>query len=175
VIRLDPVSALLSAVYIAAICAANLLVVSFGPEISVLNAFVLIGMDLSLRDALHDRWRKHRALRMTSLIAIAGALSWAINPAAGAIAVASAVAFVAAALVDWSVYHFMRKHQWNERANASNIAGAAVDSFVFPALAFGFPLLWPIILGQFTAKVAGGAVWALVIGAVRRRRAAAHG
>lgn len=173
--RMDRMDVLLGVVYVAAICAANLLVVAFGPEISVLNAFVLIGMDLSLRDALHDRWREHRALRMTALIAIAGAVSWAMNPAAGVIAVASAVAFVAAALVDWSVYYAMRNHPWSERANASNIAGAAVDSFVFPALAFGFPLLWPIILGQFTAKVAGGAMWALLIGAVRRRRAAAHG
>ena len=157
------------AAYIAAITVANLLVAEFGPEISVLNAFLLIGLDLSLRDYLHDLWRVRRAVKMAAMITAAGVISWALNPAAGRIAIASAVAFVVAALIDWGVYHLMRNQSWTERANASNMAGAAADSFIFPALAFGFPLLWLIVLGQFTAKVAGGAMWALLIGSVRRR------
>lgn len=154
--------------YMAAITTANLLVAEFGPAISVLNAFLLIGLDLSLRDYLHDLWRVRRAWKLGALIASAGLISWALNPAAGRIAVASAVAFMAAALVDWGVYHLMRRHPWTERVNASNMAGAGVDSLVFPVMAFGFPVLWLIVLGQFTAKVAGGALWALIIGTVRR-------
>jgi uncharacterized PurR-regulated membrane protein YhhQ (DUF165 family) len=48
---------------------------------------------------------------------------------------------------------------WMRRANASNVAGAAIDSLVFPTIAFGV-LMPQIILMQFAAKVAGGAVWA---------------
>ena len=41
-------------------------------------------------------------------------------------------------------------------------AGAAVDSVVFPALAFG-AMLPLIVVGQFGAKVLGGAAWSLVL------------
>lgn len=162
-------------VYIGAITTANLLVARYGPGVSVLNAFLLIGLDLTMRDWLHDIWREHRAVKLTALIAAAGLISWALNPAAGRIAIASAVAFVVAALCDWGVYHLMRRRTWSERANTSNIVGAGADSLVFPVLAFGFPVLWVIVLGQFTAKVAGGAVWASIIAMVKSRRAAAHG
>lgn len=165
---------LLCAVFIASITAANLLVAAFGPGISVLNAFLLIGLDLSMRDALHDAWGENRAAKMAALIVAAGIISYATNPAAGRIALASVIAFVAAALIDWFVYHLMRRMPWNERANGSNMAGAGIDSFLFPVIAFGLPVLWPIVLGQFTAKVAGGALWALVISGVRKWRAAAH-
>ena len=46
--------------------------------------------------------------------------------------------------------------------NGSNIVGAAADSLIFPTLAFGAFLPW-VVLGQFVAKVAGGALWALVL------------
>ena len=57
------------------------------------------------------------------------------------------------------------------RVNGSNVVGAAVDSLVFPTLAFG-AFLWPIVLGQFAAKVAGGVLWSLVRAVPLRRRAA---
>jgi len=53
------------------------------------------------------------------------------------------------------------------RVNGSNVVSAAVDSVVFPTLAFGSFLPW-VILGQFLAKVAGGAVWSLILPAFRR-------
>lgn len=77
------------------------------------------------------------------------------------IAVASAAAFTAAALVDWSVFAKLTG-SWLKRANASNVVGAAVDSLVFPTIAFGV-LMPHIVAMQFVAKVAGGAVWAYVI------------
>ena len=43
------------AIYIAAMTAANLSVAAFGPAITPVNAFVLIGLDLALRDYLHVR------------------------------------------------------------------------------------------------------------------------
>lgn len=143
------------AIYILSMTAANLLVAQFGPSISPVLAFFLIGLDLSLRDYLHERMQ---ALQMLAMIATGGALTYLLNPAAGVIAVASAVAFTSAALVDWAVFARV-PGAWMKRANASNVAGAAVDSLVFPTIAFG-ALLPHIVAMQFAAKVAGGAVWA---------------
>lgn len=156
-----------SCIYIAAITAANLLVAKYGPAVSIVNAFLLIGLDLALRDYLHDAWRTRRAVKMTALILAAGAVSFVINPATGRIAVASFVAFTIAATVDWLVYHKLRSRPWIARANASNTMGATVDSIVFPILAFGWPPLVAIILGQFVAKALGGFVWSIVIGGAR--------
>ena len=146
------------AAYAAAMVLANLSVAALGPWVSPINAFILIGLDLALRDWLHVRLR---VWQMGALIAGTGVLTYVLNPAAGMIAVASAVAFTAAAVVDWTVFARIRG-PWMVRSNASNVAGAAVDSLVFPTLAFG-ALLPHIVLAQFVAKVAGGAVWAYVL------------
>jgi len=62
--------------YLSAIVAANLLVVAFGPGMSILNAFLFIGFDLSTRDALHDRWRGRNLWpRMLLLVATGSAIS----------------------------------------------------------------------------------------------------
>lgn len=144
-------------IYAVAMTIANLLVSQFGPWITPINAFVLIGLDLTLRDWLQTRIKPEH---MLGLICATGVLTFALNPAAGVIAVASAVSFTAAALVDWAAFTKI-KGSWQRRANGSNIAGAAVDSLIFPTLAFGV-LMPQIVLAQFMAKVAGGAVWALV-------------
>jgi uncharacterized PurR-regulated membrane protein YhhQ (DUF165 family) len=57
---------------------------------------------------------------------------------------------------------------WLKRANASNVAGAAVDSIAFPTIAFGV-LLPHIIALQFAAKIAGGAVWAVLINKINKK------
>lgn len=146
------------AAYAVAMILANLSVAAFGPWVSPINAFVLIGLDLALRDWLHVRLR---TWHMGALIASTGALTYLLNPAAGQIALASSVAFTAAALVDWGV--FMRvPGSWFKRSNVSNVAGAAVDSLVFPTIAFG-ALMPQIVLAQFVAKVAGGVVWAFLL------------
>ena len=44
------------------------------------------------------------------------------------------------------------------------------DYIVNTTIGLGFPLLWGIMLGQFLAKVGGGAVWSLVIEGVRKWR-----
>jgi queuosine precursor transporter len=146
------------AAYAAAMILANLSVAAFGPWVSPINAFVLIGLDLALRDWLHVRLR---VWQMGVLIAGTGALTYALNPAAGMIAIASSAAFTAAAVVDWATFARLRG-SWMFRANGSNVAGAAVDSLVFPTLAFG-ALMPQIVLAQFAAKVAGGAVWAWIL------------
>ena len=144
--------------YALAMTLANLLVATFGPSISPINAFFLIGLDLTLRDWLHVRLK---TWQMGCLIVGTGGLTYLLNPAAGMIAVASAVAFLVAALVDWAV--FMRTTgSLIKRANVSNTAGAAVDSLLFPTIAFGV-LMPEIVALQFIAKVSGGAVWSYVL------------
>lgn len=150
------------AIYAAAMTAANLIVAAFGPWVSPINAFVLIGLDLALRDWLHVRLK---VWQMGALIAATGMLTYVLNPAAGMIAIASAAAFTSAAVVDWSVFAKLRG-SWLFRANGSNVAGAAVDSLIFLTIAFG-ALMPHIVLMQFAAKVAGGALWAWVISKVR--------
>lgn len=150
-------------IYATAMTAANLIVAAFGPWVSPINAFFLIGLDLALRDWLHVRLRWWQ---MGALIASTGVLTYVLNPAAGHIAIASACAFTTAALVDWSVFANVRG-SWLKRANGSNIAGAAVDSLIFPTIAFGV-LLPHIVALQFAAKVCGGALWAWTIAKVSR-------
>lgn len=153
-------------IYAASMTLANLSIAAWGPWVSPINAFVLIGLDLALRDWLHMRLK---AWQMGALIASTGALTYALNQAAGQIAVASAVAFTAAAVVDWSVF-IRLPGSWLRRANGSNVAGAAVDSLLFPTLAFGV-LMPHIVVMQFVAKVAGGAMWAALLNRTGSRAA----
>jgi uncharacterized PurR-regulated membrane protein YhhQ (DUF165 family) len=150
--------------YAVSMTVANLLVMQFGPAITPINAFFLIGLDLTLRDWLHVRLRPWQ---MGALIFGAGLLTWILNPAAQHIAIASAVAFAAGALIDWLVFS-RASGSWAARSFKSNVAGAAVDSLIFPTLAFG-ALMPLIVVMQFTAKVAGGAVWAFVLQRVSRK------
>ena len=145
-------------VYAIAMTVANLSIATFGPWVSPINAFLFIGLDLTLRDWLHE---KLSAKQMFGLIAFSGTLTYALNPSAGMIAIASAVSFTAAAVVDWTVFAKI-KGSWTVKANGSNLAGAAVDSLVFPTLAFGV-LMPSIIAMQFAAKVLGGAVWSVLL------------
>lgn len=149
--------------YLAAIVLANLSVVAFGPSVTILNAFLFIGLDLTARDKLHDAWKgEHLWRNMALLIATGSALSWILNRDAGTIALASFAAFGAAAVVDAIVYHLLKDRVRMVRMNGSNIPAAMVDSLIFPTLAFG-AFLWPIVLGQFAAKVLGGFVWSLIL------------
>jgi hypothetical protein len=160
--------AALVSVYLGAIVIANLSVAEWGAEAAIYNAFFFIGLDLSTRDALHDLWRGRLVRNMALLIASGSALSYVLGlwlgsgPNVARVALASMVAFGAAAVADGIVYHWLRDHTWYERANQSNLVGAAVDSLVFVALwPFGFNFTLAFTL--FAAKVAGGVVWSFVL------------
>lgn len=155
-------------IYLAAIVLANFSVLWFGPISTPINAFLLIGLDLTLRDTLHDYWRsKHLWLKMFLLIITGSAITFIINQNAMQIAIASSVAFAAAGIVDALLYSALLNKRFLIRSNGSNAAGALTDSILFPTLAFGTLLPW-IILGQFLAKVFGGFLWSLVLN--RRRK-----
>lgn len=151
------------ALYLVAIVAANLLVAWFGPAMTIVNAFLFIGLDLTSRDRLHDAWHGRGLVwKMVALIAVGSLLSWLLNRDAGQIALASFVAFACAATADTVTYHLLRRRSWWQRANGSNIVSAAVDSLIFPTVAFG-AFLPVIVAGQFAAKVLGGLVWSWVL------------
>jgi len=160
-------------IYAAAMTLANLSVAHFGPWVSPINAFVLIGLDLALRDWLHMRLR---AWQMLALIGASGVLTYALNPSAQHIVIASASAFTLAALVDWQAFSRL-SGSWLRRSLGSNVAGAVADTAVFSALAFVLlaPNPKPLevvtqIAGlQLLAKVAGGSLWAWLFARVVRR------
>jgi len=148
---------LLVGIYLAAIVAANLLAARYGPWATVIWAFLFIGLDLTTRDRLHQVWRNsHLILRMGGLIATGSILSWMLNADAGRIGLASFAAFAISQTVDAVVYHRTGS------ITKSNIAGAGLDSLIFPTLAFGSLMPW-IVAGQFVAKVLGGELWRVVI------------
>ena len=150
-------------IYIAALVAANLLVAWLGVWFSLVNAFVLIGLDLSLRDKLHDLWENNKLpMKMGGLIATASIVSYAINPATGMIAFASLASFSLSMVADAFAYQYLKGKNWLIRANGSNVAGSAVDSIVFPTIAFG-GLMLEIVALQFIAKVGGGFIWAKIL------------
>ena len=148
-------------IYVSALVAANLLVALIGPWFSVINSFVLIGLDLTLRDKLHDKW-DGSPIKIGCLIAAAGVVSYLLNPASGQIAIASVVAFCLSMAADSFVYEKLKEQSWAKRANGSNLAGAAVDSLAFPTIAFG-GLMPEIVAMQFASKVVGGFIWTRII------------
>ena len=115
------------AAYLVAIVAANLSVEHWGPQAAIYNAFLFIGLDLTCRDKLHDLWRGRLLRNMSLLIAAGSGLSYIVNRDTGRIALASMVAFGAAATADALLYHVLRNRTWYERANQSNLVGSAVD------------------------------------------------
>jgi len=155
----------LIAAYLTAIIAANLIVTWLGAWVTPLTAFAFIGLDITARDHLHDAWsNKGLFWKMGSLIAAGSFISWAVNRNAGRVALASFVAFVLSATTDTIVYSIAARQglAWIWRSNSSNLASAAVDSFVFPTLAFGC-FMPCVVLGQFLAKVFGGALWSVLL------------
>lgn len=163
-------------IYAAAMTVANLSIAHFGPWVSPINAFVLIGLDLSLRDWLHVRLK---AWQMLALIGASGALTYALNDSARHIVIASAAAFTLAALVDWQAFSRLGG-SWLRRSLGSNVVGAVVDTVVFSSLAFvllssnpkPLEVVAQIAGLQLLAKVAGGSLWAWVLARTAQRATA---
>jgi hypothetical protein len=150
-------------VYLFAIVAANLLTARFGPGMSVVNAFVFIGFDLTSRDRLHEKWQGNGLIWKMGLLILAGSfISWVLNRDAGRVALASFLAFGIAAVVDTFIYQILHNQKYLIKVNTSNVFSSMADSLIFPTVAFGgfMPL---ITLGQFAVKVLGGFAWAFIL------------
>lgn len=150
--------------YLFAIVAANLLTAAFGPGISVVNALVLVALDLTTRDSLHERWHGRWLWpRMAGLILAGSVLSWLLNAGAGRIALASCIAFALSGAADALTYTVLGRRARLVRVNGSNVVSAAVDSWVFLWLAFGWQTALVVAPLQWLAKVLGGLVWSVVL------------
>ena len=155
--------------YLSAIVLANLSATIFGPYATIANAFVFVGLDLTCRDKLHEAWHEENLYRnMLRLIVAGSVLSFLVAMLLGKgelsarIALASMIAFALASLTDTIVYGILWNRPKMVKINGSNVASAAVDSVVFPTVAFG-SFLPIVILGQFLAKVFGGFIWSLIL------------
>lgn len=148
--------------YLLAIVLANLFVTWLGPASTIVNAFLFIGLDLTIRDRLHERWKDRLKRNMALLILAGSVLSFLVNHNALRVACASCIAFAASETVKSIVYWAMRKHSHIKKVNVANLPAAFVDSMLFPTIAFGSLIPW-VIIGQFAAKVFGGYVWTLLI------------
>lgn len=164
----------LVALYMGAICTANLTVAWFGAGVAAIpNALLLVSLDLTTRDKLHQSWEGRNLVRnMALLIASGSALSAALDYQAVPVAVASCVAFGMAATVDTIIYSALGGRGWLIRANGSNVVSALVDSLVFLSVLASFGgLPWKavslLVLGQWGAKTVGGLAWSIIL--VRRQ------
>jgi len=155
--------------YLAAIVIANLTVAWFGPSVVIVNAFVLIALDLTARDRLHELWHgAHLRRNMVLLIAAGSILSAALDYAALPVALASFCAFALSETADTLVYARLAARGWYWRVNGSNAVSALIDSVVFLSLLATFGgLPWSLVpalaMGQWLAKTIGGAAWAWVL------------
>jgi hypothetical protein len=126
--------------------------------------FLLIGVDMGLRDRLHQSWEgRGLAWKMGLLILAGSLLSYAINREAEVVAKASFMAFFVAGVTDALVFQALKGRPALIRANGSNIPSAAVDSMAFPLMAFGWPLHWDFFAVELAAKLLGGALWAWIV------------
>ena len=150
-------------IFLLAIVAANLSVAYFGPISTPFNAFVLIGLDLSLRDRIHEKWHgNHLGLKMFGLICAGAAITYLLNRHSGMICVGSVVAFASALIVDALIYQKLFYKSRMVKMNGSNIGSAIADSVLFTTIAFGAFMPW-IIIFQAVAKIGGGFFWSLLL------------
>ena len=152
------ISILVPFFYVLVIVTANLSTTYFGLWVTPLNAFVLIGVELVLRDVMHESLSK---IRMLSIVVFAGIISFLINADSKNIAIASFVAIVVSCFVDYYVYH-KTKGTWIKRSNTSNFFSGFTDSLIFPLIAFGVFNPYVFVL-QWLAKFVGGFIWTLLL------------
>lgn len=151
---MNPRAIAASAALLAAIALANLVTTHYGQVSAGFGLLVtagtyFAGLALAFRDVLHEEGGIGWVL---GTIAAGCALSFALGD--GRIALASAVAFLLAELLDLAVYAPLRRRHWRTAVAASNAVGAVVDTFVFLTIA-GFGLTWSGVGGQILVK----AVW----------------
>lgn len=101
------------------------------PGVMAPSGVLVIGAALVLRDMVHElagRWWS------VGCVVAGAALSLAFSP--GALALASATAFLLSELADWAVYDRLRKRALWGAVLASGFVGAALDSVLFSYIAF---------------------------------------
>lgn len=150
--------------YVGSVCVPNgPCLISVWPEVMAPSGVLVIGAALVLRDAVHQTLGPRWAL---GAIAIGGVVSLFVAPPA--LALASAVAFLASELADFAVYAPLRKRRLTLAVLASGIVGATIDSALFLYLAFGST---NFLGGQLLGKLYATLIAAAVLAWLRNRRA----
>ena len=157
-------STALVAMYLGAIVLANVTFGVWGMAVEPWNSMMLIGLDLTSRDRLHEAWgRRGLVWKMGALILAGSAISalfGIVLEGVVRVAIASAAAFATTAIVDAVLFGILRR-RWL-RVNGSNAVSALVDSAVFPTVAFGV-VDWELVAYFAAVKFVGGAFWWLVL------------
>jgi len=153
-------------IYLLAIILANLIITQFGVNSVYIVAFILIGLDLTSRDFLHEYWKIGKWWKMGLLIGVGSLISWLLNKDAGMVAIASCSAFASAAILDTISYQILKNKDYLIKVNGSNLISAFADSFIFIAIAFG--ISWEVILLQYVSKFVGGFMWSLLLKKFRK-------
>lgn len=144
--------------------AANALVAHLGvvpvwPGMYAPAGVYVVGLALTLRDALHER----AGARLAVAAILAGsAISYSFSPG---LAIASGAAFLLSELADLAVYAPLRRRSLTLALAASNVVGLVVDSLLFLILAFQSLEYLP---GQVVGKLIGSAAAIAAITARRR-------
>lgn len=156
-------NAVLVVAYLLAVVAANLLVAHYGPTALLVTAWLLIPLDLTVKDVLQERWTGGGLVaRMAALVLGGSVLSAALSAGATNVAAASFAAFAVAGAGDAVTLHGLRAKHALVRMNGSNAVGATLDSLVFQLVAFGTIDGW-LALTQAASKLLGGFVWSLAL------------
>lgn len=149
---------LIIGVYILSVVLANLSASHFGIWVTPINAFLLIGLEITVRDLLHERINH---VQLVGVVLVAGVVSYLINIESQNIAIASFIAVVVSCLIDYFVFKRV-KGSWLKKSNCSNVFSSASDSLIFPTIAFGSFNIYVVAL-QFILKLTGGFLWSLLI------------
>lgn len=150
-------------VYVLSVVAANLSANYFGIWVTPINAFLLIGLEITVRDLLHERINH---FQLVGVVLVAGVISYLINIDAQNIAIASFVAVTVSCSLDYFVFK-KTKGTWFRKSNTSNVFSSASDSLLFPTIAFGSFNLGVVLL-QFFLKLFGGFLWSLAINKLKQ-------
>jgi uncharacterized PurR-regulated membrane protein YhhQ (DUF165 family) len=147
--------------YLAALVSANLAITEFREIAFYLVGFLLIPLDMILRDILHERWRDNNiTLRMGGLIVLGGFITWLFNHETLQVAIASVSAFATSMTVNALVYQGMLNFTRFTRMNTSNLFASIADSAVFCLLFFGWDPM--IVVVQSLIKFSGGFLFTLI-------------
>lgn len=153
-------TAIIIFIYLAAAVGANLTVTAFGEHGAYLTAFLIIPLDLIIRDILHEKWSEKIWLRMGLLIATGSALSAIVVWDSRIVAVASFAAFAAGGLTNTFAYQKLISKPRLLKMNASNLPAAFIDSIVFAGILFEFD--GAFIVAQTAIKFVGGIMWSII-------------
>ena len=158
---------MLVAGYVISVAAANISIAMFGPGAAPVNAFLLIGLNLTTRDILHDKWSgRGLYFKMAAMMVAAGALAYAVDGGTARISLASLSAILLSGASDTATYQRFIRSRYIVRVNASNAVSGAVDSVAFFLIAFG-SLHTATVISMWAAKLAGGAIWSLALSRAR--------